>query len=230
MRLEDLIGRYGLDDRTFARLTGLAQRLQDDERAPTALREPSQVLTHHIADSVVGLELDQVRGAQAVADIGSGAGLPGAALAASLPDAAVTLVEARRDRCSFLVSMLGSIELANARVVCARAEQWQAGLLASDLVVARAVALQPVVLEYAAPLLALGGTLVEWRGSRDREEERGGDRAAGTLGLRRVEVRRVEPFPGARERHLHVFEKVAPTPAGFPRRAGVAARKPLGSS
>src|SRR5260370_1001444 len=75
----------------------------------------------------------------------------------------------------------------------------------NDVVVARALAPQTVVLEYAAPLLRLGGSLVDWRGRRARPEEDAAARAAAELGLRRVEIRRVQPFAGARDHHLHVF-------------------------
>jgi 16S rRNA (guanine527-N7)-methyltransferase len=94
--------------------------------------------------------------------------------------------------------------------------------------VARALAPQPVVLEYAAPLLRIGGVLVDWRGRRDRERERQSAAAIQQLGLRSVQLRRTAPFEGARDRHLHVFEKVAITPARFPRRAGIARKRPLG--
>jgi 16S rRNA (guanine527-N7)-methyltransferase len=85
-----------------------------------------------------------------------------------------------------------------------------------------------VVLEYAAPLLQDGGRLIDWRGARSAEEEARAASAAEILGLRRVEIRRVQPFDSARDRHLHVFEKIAPTPVDFPRRAGVARKRPLG--
>jgi 16S rRNA (guanine527-N7)-methyltransferase len=85
------------------------------------------------------------------------------------------------------------------------------------------------VLEYAAPLLRLGGTLVDWRGARARGEEEGAARAAEQLGMRLGRINRVEPFDGARNRHLHEFIKVAETPARFPRRAGMARKRPLGS-
>jgi 16S rRNA (guanine527-N7)-methyltransferase len=98
----------------------------------------------------------------------------------------------------------------------------------SDVVTSRALAPQPVVLEYAAPLLRLGGTLVDWRGRRDPPGERAAERAAAVLGLRRVNVREVRPFARATDRHLHVFEKVSETPARFPRRTGVARKRPLG--
>ena len=93
-----------------------------------------------------------------------------------------------------------------------RAEEWAAGAGLNDLVSARALAAQPVVLEYAAPLLRLGGVLVDWRGRRDSDEELAAGRAAAQLGLELVELRPVEPYAGALHHHLHVFAKRAPTP------------------
>ena len=85
-----------------------------------------------------------------------------------------------------------------------------------------------MLVEYAAPLLREGGVLVAWKGARSEEEERAGARAAERLGMGAGEVRRVVPFAGARNRHLHVFRKEAPTPDGFPRRPGMARKRPLG--
>ena len=112
--------------------------------------------------------------------------------------------------------------------MCARAEEWSAGIGCNDAVLARALAPQTVVLEYAAPLLRMGGALVDWRGRRDPSAEEAADRAASGLGLSRVETRRVMPFEQATDRHLHVFVKVAETPARFPRRPGIARKRPLG--
>src|SRR5216683_1849433 len=92
----------------------------------------------------------------------------------------------------------------NATVIWARAEEWHEGASRHDLVVARAVAAQPVVLEYGAPLLRLGGSLVDWRGRRSPAEEVTALRAAEELGLERVEIRRVMPFEDARDHHLHL--------------------------
>jgi 16S rRNA (guanine527-N7)-methyltransferase len=117
----------------------------------------------------------------------------------------------------------------NAAVVCGRVEEWERGRRLNDAVVARAVAAQAVVLEYAAPLLCVGGTLVDWRGRRSVAEEEQALRAAELLGLERVEVRRVRPYAAAAERHLHLYLKVTETPTRFPRRPGVARRRPLGS-
>jgi 16S rRNA (guanine527-N7)-methyltransferase len=69
---------------------------------------------------------------------------------------------------------------------------------------------------------------VAWKGRRDPEEEDAGDAAAAELGLRAAEVLPVTPYPGSQHRHLHVFSKVSETPARFPRRAGMASKRPLG--
>lgn len=227
--LERLVRRYGLDTPAQGRLAALLDRLSTDERAPTAVRGWEQVLDRHIADSLAGLELAEVRSALRIADLGAGAGLPGLVLAAAIPAAEVRTVESQQSKCAYIASLAASAGLSNARVVCARVEEWADGAEDQDLVVARALAPQPVVLEYAAPLLEIGAHLVEWRGRRDPDEEARADAAAAQLGLARAEVRHVTPFPGAEDRHLHVFVKERATPAGFPRRVGLAGKRPLGA-
>jgi 16S rRNA (guanine527-N7)-methyltransferase len=202
--------------------------LEADEHAPTAVRTAEQAARTHIADSLVALELDAVRTAARIADLGSGAGFPGLALAIALPGTEVSLIESQRRKCEFLERLRAEAEVENAQVVCSRAEDWRDGALSCDVVVARALAPQPVVLEYAAPLLRMGGTLVDWRGRREQAAEDAAERPAALLGLKRVEIRSVIPFEGATDRHLHVFAKTGETPARFPRRAGIARKRPLG--
>jgi 16S rRNA (guanine527-N7)-methyltransferase len=112
-------------------------------------------------------------------------------------------------------------------VVHARAEEWAAGLGAHDVVTARALAALPVLCEYAAPLLADGGVLVAWKAAVEEGEASAGAAAAAVLGLEPGEVLAVQPFPAAERRTLHLFRKVAPTPERFPRRAGMAVKRPL---
>jgi 16S rRNA (guanine527-N7)-methyltransferase len=182
----------------------------------------------HLADSLVALQLAPVRAAKSIVDIGSGVGFPGLALAVARSDCDVRLLESQSRKCAFLEALLARVEIPNARVVCARAEEWGGGIGANDVAVARALGPQPVVLEYCAPLLRLGGTLVDWRGARVHAEEQRARRAADELGLALVSVERVEPFEAARDRHLHVYTKVRETPTKFPRRAGMARKRPLG--
>ncbi len=218
----------GLTARQQRQLAVVLRMLEVDEHAPTAIREPKRAAQLHIADSLVALELEAIQTAECIADLGSGAGFPGLALAVALPAVEVSLVESQRRRCEFLERVCAAAEVENARPVWARAEEWGAGISRNDVVVARALAPQPVVLEYAAPLLRSGATLVDWRGKRVQEEEDAAERAAALLGLRRAEVHRVIPFKGAADHHLHLFVKVSETPPRFPRRAGVARKRPLG--
>lgn len=227
--LAGVAARHGLSRRQVDQLWSILAALARDELAPTTVREPTHALDVHLADSLVALELELVREAKRIADIGAGAGFPGLPLAVALPRAEVRLVESHARKCGFIEGVVASSGMTNAEVVCARAEQWTDGLDAHDLVVARAVAAQPVVLEYAAPLLCLGGALVDWRGGRDHEQERSTAVAAEQLGLRLESIQRVQPYVGVRDHHLHVYLKVNETPKQFPRRAGMARKKPLGA-
>jgi 16S rRNA (guanine527-N7)-methyltransferase len=186
-------------------------------------------LEAHVADSLAGLEVAALREATAIADIGAGAGFPGLPLAIALPDAQVDLLESVGRKCVTIKRLALAAGAANARACAVRAEDWARGDVRERYtgVTARAVAPLPVLCEYAAPLLAFGGVLVCWKGGRRHDEERAGEHAAALLGLSARAPLRVEPFPGAHSRHLHAFEKVAPTPERFPRRAGVAAKRPL---
>lgn len=228
--LDDLCARLQLDAGQRRSLDALVDALAHEPRAPTAIRDPLAVVERHIADSLVGVEVDELRTAGSIADIGSGAGLPGVPLATALPAARVSLVESLARKCAFLSELVRAEGLSNVEVVNSRVEQWVAGRGSQDAVLARAVASPAVVLEYAAPLLRIGGVLVDWRGKRDLAAEREGLRAADELGLALRAVLRVHPFPSAQQRHLHVYLKVSPTPERFPRRAGIARKRPLGGS
>jgi 16S rRNA (guanine527-N7)-methyltransferase len=196
---------------------------------------PAEALEAHVADSLTGLAVTDLGRARRIADVGAGAGFPGLALAIALPRARVDLVESAGRKTAVIARLAQAAKLSNAHAITARAEDWAGtpaalggGGSAYDAVVARAVAALPVLVEYAAPLLRMDGVLVAWKGKRDEAEEARGAEAAAVLGLEGAGVSRVEPFEGARDRHLHVFRKVAPTPERFPRRPGMAVKRPLG--
>ena len=199
------------------------------------MSSPEEALDVHVADSLSGLEVDSLARARRIADVGAGAGFPGLVLAIALPRARVDLIESAGRKTAVIGRLAQAARIQNARAVTARAEEWAVtpaavggGGGAYDAATARAVAALPVLVEYAAPLLRVDGVLVAWKGARSPEEEAAGATAAERLGLEVEDVLHVEPFEGARDRHLHVFRKIAPTPEGFPRRAGMAAKRPLG--
>lgn len=225
----ELARRYRLTADAAGRIEALLAALADEPDPPTTVRAPGEAVDVHVADSLVALELPVVRSAGRIADVGSGAGFPGIPLAIALPRAAVDLIEAGGRKCAVIERLAAAARLANARAVPERAEAWAAdrGWEAYDVVTVRAVARLAVIVEYAAPLLRVGGALVAWKGRRGEAEERAATAAAARLGLAAAEVRAVRPFPLARDRHLHLFSKRAPTPPGFPRRPGRAAKRPL---
>ena len=146
-----------------------------------------------------------------IVDVGSGGGAPGIPLAWALPDREVTLLEAMRRKCDFLERWTG--ELANLRVVCGRAEEQPVDRW--GVAVAKALAPPPVAAEWCLPLVAPGGAAVLYVGPSVEEErvERVAERLAAE----------VADAPAG----LLVLRKLGPTPAGFPRRAGAARKRPL---
>jgi 16S rRNA (guanine527-N7)-methyltransferase len=221
--------QYGLSGEAEGRLSRLLEALAAEPDPPTTVRSPEEAVDVHIADSLVALELPQLREARSIADIGAGAGFPGLVLAVALPPARVDLIESSRRKCEVIERLAAAAGIQNARAVPARVEEWGAGegREAYDVVTARALAPLAVLVEYAAPLLHRGGALVAWKGARDADEERAGERAAREVGLDRGSVIAVTPYEGSRNRHLHLYLKVRHTPERFPRRPGMAAKRPL---
>jgi 16S rRNA (guanine527-N7)-methyltransferase len=174
----------------------------------TAIRE--------LADARAMLLDDALRGVDVVAsfdgpiaDIGSGGGSPGIPLAVSLPDRAVVLVEAERRKCDFLEQWAPP----NVRVVWGRAEEQPVDEYGVG--VAKALARPAIAVEWVLPLVCPGGAAVLWLGpSADLgavarvSEQLGGGKPEDRAGLT-------------------VIRKLEPTPPGFPRRTGVAKKRPL---
>ena len=147
----------------------------------------------------------------AVVDVGSGGGAPGVPLAASLPDRSFTLLEAERRKCAFLQEV--TRPLANVTVVWGRAEEQPTDTFGVAL--AKALAKPPVAAELCLPLVAPGGAAVLWLADS-------ADRAAVATVAARLGGLLEEDAEG-----LVVLRKVRATPPGFPRRSGVAKKRPL---
>jgi 16S rRNA (guanine527-N7)-methyltransferase len=206
-------------------------RMLAEPRAPVSASSVRRARDVHVADSLSGLELEPLRSARRVADLGSGAGLPGLVLAAALPAARFDMIESVDRKCGFLREAIERMGLDNAAVVCERSEDWAGGegREAYDVVTARAVGGLVTLAELASPLLRDDGVLAAWKGARSEEEERELACAAARLAMEPLEIRPVEPYTGSRHRHIHLLRKNGPTPNGLPRRPGMAAKRPFGS-
>jgi 16S rRNA (guanine527-N7)-methyltransferase len=176
----------------------------------TAIDDLGEARRVLLDDALRGVELVE-RFDGPVIDVGAGGGTPGIPLAAALPSRQVTLLEAERRKADFLRGW--TAELPNLEVVWGRAEEQP--VEGYGVAVAKALAHPPTAVEWCLPLLREGGGVVLWVGpsaERDRVA-RIAERIAGEL---------VDAPAG-----FLVARKVGPTPAGFPRRTGVARKRPL---
>ena len=197
----------------------------------TTVSNPDEAVDIHVADSLSALVVPEVRGASWIADVGAGAGFPGLALAVALPRARVDLIESVSRKCAVIDRLAHAAGLDNeiVRAMPMRAEERAAwgGREVYDVVTARAVGPLPVLVEYASPLLAVGGVFVAWKGSLEDDESERGSKAAVEVGLVPEAVVEVQPYAESRDRRLVVYRKVSPAPDRFPRRAGIAVKRPL---
>ncbi len=195
----------------------------------TRVVEPEAVARSHLLDSLAALRLlDAVAPTRAL-DLGSGGGVPGIVLALARPSVAWTLVDSVRKKADALRDFAAALGLTSVAVVAERAEiigRDPAHRQRYDLVTARACAALPVLVEYALPLLRVGGTLIAWKGRLEAEELRAGASAASLLGGGEPTVH--PTGQKALGDHRFVFvRKLASTPARYPRRPGEASRRPL---
>ena len=176
----------------------------------TSLGDPAAARRALLDDALRGLEL--VRSFEGpIVDVGSGGGTPGIPLAACLPEREVTLLEAERRKCDFLERWTD--ELSNLTVMWGRAEQQPLELF--GVAVAKALAQPPTAAEWCLPLVRDGGAVVLWVGPS--VEHARVEAVAHRLAARS------EPAPAG----FLVLRKTGPTPFGFPRRPGMAKKRPL---
>jgi 16S rRNA (guanine527-N7)-methyltransferase len=176
----------------------------------TALRDPAVARAVLLDDALRGVELVESTDGPIV-DVGSGGGTPGIPLAVSLPERHVTLLEAESRKCRFLETW--AEQLPNLEVVWGRAEEQPQETF--SVAVAKALAHPPTAAEWCLPLVREGGLVVLWVGETAEPERVAAvaSRIAGEL----------EPSPPG----LLAIRKIGPTPEGFPRRVGVAKKRPL---
>lgn len=220
----------GLDPRARVALETVLRLLAEERASVSSVTDPARAWKVHVGDSLTGLEVEALREASKVADIGSGAGFPGLVLATVLPEARVDLVESVGRKCDFIQRAIEAAGISNARVLNLRSEDLAAGegRESYDVVTARAVGRLSTLAELASPLLREGGALVAWKGKRDPDEEAQLANAAETLAMHPEQILSVGPYAGSEHRHLHVVHKLGPTPSKLPRRPGMAKKRPYG--
>lgn len=198
----------------------------------TAIQDDAEALVVHYLDSLApAARRDAWPGGGVLVDVGSGAGFPGIPLRVALGDGwRAVLVEAQQKKAAFLARAAGELGLRDVVVRAQRAEEAgrdPALREAADVAVARALARLDVLAEYALPLLRVGGRLWVYKGPRPEEEVAACTEAVRRLGGEIALLWRFALPLGGGPRSLLLIEKRQPTPAGFPRRPGVPAKRPL---
>lgn len=187
----------------------------------TALTAPADVAVKHIIDSLTAYDAPLFDAAEALIDVGTGAGLPGIPLAVYAPHLTVTLMDALAKRVRFLTEVTRAMGLTNTRCIHARAEEaarQKEHRARYDIAVSRAVARMTVLLEYTLPFVRVGGSVLALKGRAYAEEAAEARGAAERLGGGTITARPVQ-LPGLDDvRAILSVVKERPTPKAYPRR------------
>ena len=195
----------------------------------TAIREPAAVAIAHVLDSLTALPWLRDRRTDRVLDLGSGGGYPGLPLAATLPDAAFTLVEPIAKKAGFLRTVVEATGLADrVTVLTARAEELAAApepRVGWSVVTARAVTSTADLVELSFPLLAPGGSLVAWKRGDLAGELAAARRAIDALGGGTLDAHEVT-VAGLTDHRLVIATRTGAVPDAYPRDPAARRRHP----
>ncbi|MBC8099357.1 MAG: 16S rRNA (guanine(527)-N(7))-methyltransferase RsmG [Armatimonadetes bacterium] len=196
----------------------------------TAITEPDSVIVRHYLDSLSVVKAIPLLPGMRVMDVGTGAGFPGLPLHIAIPGLDTTLLEATGKKVAFLDHLISLLGLKDIAGLHGRAEEvaHQPQHRASyDVVLARAVARLPILLEYLLPFAKIGGYCIAMKGATAAQELEDSAAALATLGGRLHALESIT-LPGVTDTHyLVVIEKIAKTPWQYPRSAGLPVKNPL---
>jgi len=196
----------------------------------TGITESEAIYDKHFADSLTCILSNKFENQMKVIDVGTGAGFPGMPLKIYMPSLHVTLLDSLNKRINFLKEVANEAELDNIEFIHGRAEDFGQDLdyrEQYDIVVSRAVAELPVLLEFCTPFLKVGGYFIAQKGKKCDQELLGSKTALEALSLEVESTIKVSTSDETSEHYLIIIKKIAATNSKYPRRAGKPIKKPL---
>jgi 16S rRNA (guanine527-N7)-methyltransferase len=197
----------------------------------THITDYEEVQLKHFLDSLtVTLVWPRNNAVLRLIDVGTGAGIPGIPLKIAFPSLRLVLLEAVAKKAAFLEHITRKLGLGGVEIVVGRAEevaQREEYREKFNLVLSRAVAPLPTVVELVLPFCALGGSFVAQKKGDTKAELSQAAKAIEILGGRLREVKPLDLAEFADRRYLVVIDKVSPTPPKYPRRPGIPAKRPI---
>jgi len=232
--LHEEAARFGvqLDDTALDKFMLYKDMLKEwNERINlTAITDDEGIVVKHFLDSLLCFKTGAIKPGGKLMDIGNGAGLPGLALKIAEPSLTVYLMDSVRKKLKFIEEAVKALQLDGVELLWGRAEDYgtkKEYREVFDAVTARAVAALPVLAEYCLPFVKIGGHALCMKGPDVDEELAASQKAVKTLGGNIKDVLRAElPYSGG-SRCIVVIEKTKLTPASYPRKAGIPAKKPI---
>lgn len=195
----------------------------------TGITESKEIYEKHFVDSLTCFKSNLIKDHMKVIDVGTGAGFPGVPIKIYMPSLEITLLDALNKRLDFLKVVCEDLGLEDVEFLHGRAEDFGKDSdyrEKYDLVVSRAVADLPVLLEYCSPFLKVGGYFIAQKGKKVFEEVKEAQSALDTLKLKVEEIIPIK-IDQITAHHLLIIKKIKITPDQYPRRSGKPTKKPL---
>ena len=196
----------------------------------TAITEDDEFIKKHFIDCIKAFKSDQMKEANSIIDVGTGAGFPGIPIAIMRDDVEVCLLDSLNKRINFLQEVSKQVGIDNIEFIHGRAEDFgksEAYREQYDIATARAVAGLPILMEFCVPFVKVGGYFVCLKGPNANLELEESKAAMEVLGVEFIEKINIELPESDLNHNILVFKKVKNTPSKYPRKAGKVSKNPI---